>query len=77
MMTLASHAALAENQNHSFGEALYCFSLIVTKKITFRIKQALCQTTPTGKLTDPHDKNQFKKIRDLWTFKESTYSKST
>ena len=32
-----------------------------TKKNAFCIMQALCQITPTGKLTDSYDKNKFKK----------------
>ena len=32
-----------------------------TKKNAFCIMQALCQITPTGKLTDSYDKNEFKK----------------
>ena len=31
--------------------------------------QALCQITPTGKLTDSYDKNEFKVIGDLWALK--------
>ena len=61
MMILASHTALAENQSHSFGGDDLLFSFIVTKKIAFCIMQALCQITPTGKRTNPYDKNSFKK----------------
>ena len=37
------------------------FRLQLCKKNAFCIMQALCQITPTGKLTDSYDKNEFKK----------------
>ena len=57
MMILAWHTALAETKATVSVEAIYCISLIVTKKIVLFIMQALCQITPTGKLTDPYDEN--------------------
>ena len=57
MMILASHTALAENQSHSFGGDDLLFFIDCNQKIAFCIMQVSRQITPTGKLTDPYDKN--------------------